>query len=534
MPKNKGVESANLNTSETDKNLKIVVKGAGLIFVGLVFSKILTYFYRLIVARYYGPEDYGLISIGLSVIGVLVVILVLGMDVGIVRYVSEYKAKKDEKKIKGSILAPFRISLPLSIAAAILFWVFSPHIAGIFAKDAATQLSLTIIFQVFSLTIPFTVMYKFLLAANSGLQKIKYNVYTDNIFYSIILVSTAILFSFLGFNIGGIAWSYTITVIVSFIFIFWSFNKKVFNIFSGVKPIFENQKFLKYSIPLFIGSTASIVIGSFDTIILGVFTTANDVGFYNAALPTAKFIAIFGAAFSALFAPIVIGYKTRKMNRNILTLYRTLTKWIFFVGFPFVLLLVFFSRNILNFLFGPEYVSAPTIFSLSILGVAFFIESVLILAYVILFSIDKTKYRMVNIILAALINIILNIVLIPHYGILGAAISTSISVILAVSLDSFFVWKFTRMFPLDFRAIFKSVFAGLSSLTLVFLLYRYVELPLSIITFLPALFSYLLLYFVLLLIFRALDRNDIYILTEIEKSGIRIKFIRRFFKRFVR
>ena len=188
----------NGHPDKNEKHLKTVAKGAGLVFFGLVFSKILTYFYRLIIARYYGPEDYGLISIGLSVIGIIVVILILGMDSGLTRYVPEFNAKNDQRRLKGVILTPFMISLPISIAAAVLFWFLSPFIAGLFAKDIATQLNLTMIFQIFSLTIPFTVCYNFLLAANRGFQKIEYNVYSDNLFFSIILVSSVALFFFLG------------------------------------------------------------------------------------------------------------------------------------------------------------------------------------------------------------------------------------------------------------------------------------------------------------------------------------------------
>jgi O-antigen/teichoic acid export membrane protein len=524
--------AGNDSSAETEKHLKTVTKGAGLVFAGLLFSKILTYFYRLIIARYYGPEDYGLISIGLSLITVLIVFLVLGMDSGIIRYVPEYNTKNDQKRVKGTILNSLRISLPLSVAVAALLWMLSPVLAGVFAKDAATQAGLTLVFQIFSVTLPFSACYNILIAASKGFQRMDYPVYADNIFFSTVLVSTVALFSLFGLGLGGIAASYAITIIVSFLFIFYFFNRRIFNLFGGSKAVYETRTLVGYSAPLFIGSVAGIVLGSFDTIFLGLFKNAADVGIYNAALPTAKFILVFSSAFAALFSPIIIEYRTRKMEREILTLYKTTTKWIFFTGLPFFLILMFFSKNVLNVMFGQEYVASAT--ALSVLGMAFFVQSVLMTGHLMLI-IDKTKYVMMTIIVATIISIFLDIALIPSYGILGAAIATSFSVVLNILLNSFFAWRFTRMNPFGLKVIFKSVFAGVISMSFIMLLYRYSGMVSSTFTLIPLFFLFLLAYSLLLVTFRALDKNDIFMLKEIEKkTGIRIGFARKIFKKLIR
>ena len=514
--------------TEAEKHLKTVAKGAGLVFGGLVFSKILTYFYRLIIARYYGPEDYGLISIVLSVITVLVTVLILGMDYGLVRYISEYRAKNDERRIKGTILTSFKISLPLSIATAILMWFFSPYLASAFAKDPATLSSLTIIFRVFSFTLPFSVFYQLLLAACKGFQRIDYPVYSDNVFYSIVLVSSVSLFSLIGLGIIGIAWSYALTVIASLLLIFYFFNRHVFNLFAKMKTASENKTLLKYTTPLFIGSIATIAIGSFDSIFLGFFKTAADVGVYNAALPTAKFILVFSSTFGALFLPIMVEYKAKSMIKETRILYRTTTKWVFFFGLPFALLMIFFSKNVLNVLFGADYL--PATGALSILSLAFFIQAISLTSNLVL-SIESTKYVMMSAIVAAIMNIILNAVLIPSLGILGAAIATSLSVIFTVTLQCLFAWKFTRINPFDWKACLKAFLAVIISMSLIVFLYRYSGIVSSAFTLIPLFLIFLAVYSLLIVAFRTLDKNDIFILVEIErKLGIRIKFARRIFK----
>ncbi|OGW45677.1 MAG: hypothetical protein A2Y66_00840, partial [Nitrospirae bacterium RBG_13_41_22] len=427
---------------------------------------------------------------------------------------------------------PIKMAFPLSVTSAILLFTAAPYLAGIFAKDAATQAGLITIFQVFSFTLPFSACYVLLLAATRGLKRMDYNVYIDNIFYSVVLLSSTVLFSVIGFGIIGLAWSYALTVMAAFVSIFYFFNKRIFSIFGKMQSISENRVLLSYTMPLFIGSLATIVIGSFDTIFVGIFRTTADTGIYNAALPTAKFIFIFGSAFIALFLPIMVEYKAKNMIKETRILYITTTKWIFFCGLPFTLLLMFFSKSVLNILFGAEYLPAGG--ALSILSLAFFIQSIFLTSNIML-SIEKTKYVMSSVIVAAVLNLILNVALIPSFGILGAAIATSSSTILFVSLGCFFAWKFTGMNPFDFKSILKASLAGLLSLAFIMFIYRFGGLSSSLFIVLPLFFVFILIYIILLFAFRTLDKNDISVLLEIErKSGIRIGFIRKILKKLVR
>jgi O-antigen/teichoic acid export membrane protein len=151
-----------------------------------------------------------------------------------------------------------------------------------------------------------------------------------------------------------------------------------------------------------------------------------------------------------------------------------------------------------------------------------------------LLVLDRTKYMMMNVILAALMNLTLDILLIPTYGIIGAAISTTISILFLTMLDSLFAWRFTRMNPLDFKAIFKSIFSGAVSMVLIMLIYRLANFSSSLVNLLPLFILFNVLYFALLLAFRALDKDDIFIIMGIEKKlGIRTGIIGKFFKRFV-
>jgi O-antigen/teichoic acid export membrane protein len=149
-----------------------------------------------------------------------------------------------------------------------------------------------------------------------------------------------------------------------------------------------------------------------------------------------------------------------------------------------------------------------------------------------LLVLDRTRYMMMDVILAALINLALDILLIPTYGIIGAALSTSVSIISVTVLDSFFAWRFSRINPLNFKAILKSISAGVVSMMVIMLTYRLAGFSSSLAVLLPLFIVFILLYFALLVVFRALDRDDVFIITEIEKKigmkGVLGKFLNKF------
>ena len=136
-----------------DNALKVLVKGFGLSFFAVFFSKILLYLLRLVLARVLSPEEYGLLFLGLSLIYILIFLVVLGLDGGIERYVPYYRAKKDFRKVKGVITTSLKISFPLSMLVFLMMFLFSEQISVFIFNEPA----LSPVIRIFSFIIPFFV-----------------------------------------------------------------------------------------------------------------------------------------------------------------------------------------------------------------------------------------------------------------------------------------------------------------------------------------------------------------------------------------
>ena len=112
-------ESKELNIS-----LKLLAKTSLIVFIGVILSKILSYFYRVIVARYLGAEIYGLYSLGLMITALFIAVSSLGILYGTLRYIPLYRGKEEWNKVKHIFKITTTILFFSSfIAGAILFFL---------------------------------------------------------------------------------------------------------------------------------------------------------------------------------------------------------------------------------------------------------------------------------------------------------------------------------------------------------------------------------------------------------------------------
>ena len=91
--------------SYLNESLRKIAKGAGIVFIGALIGRAFGYGSRIIIARFLGASDYGLISLGFAALTMAAALAAIGLPAGITRYVSFYKGKEDEGRIKGTIIS---------------------------------------------------------------------------------------------------------------------------------------------------------------------------------------------------------------------------------------------------------------------------------------------------------------------------------------------------------------------------------------------------------------------------------------------
>lgn len=415
--------------------LNTLVKGAGITAIAIALSKILTYLFRIVVARFEGPEAYGQISLALMAASFAGTISLLAVNKSLKKYIPEFRVDNEKRKIKGIVLSTLHITLPLSLIASIILFTY----AGFIAENIFESPELTILLQIVAWKPFFSNLAAIYLDTTIGYNKIIYRETTRKIVQNTVQLTIATILIIAGYGVAGAALGSLIGVITAAILGLYFLEKKVGPvIFSKVKPDYQHKKVLKYSSPLIIAATISTVMSWADIALVGYFMDDASVGVYNAALPTAALVLIPLTAMSSLSVS-GLSELAKRDNKNLETTLKTSTYWIFSLVFPTFLILTLFSSQTLNLLFGSEYTVAAT--ALTILALGYLANGSVGLTSSFLKSSGHTKPIMYTTTVALITNIGLNIILIPIYGIIGAAIATSSSIIILNLLNYSLVWK---------------------------------------------------------------------------------------------
>ncbi|MCB9059591.1 MAG: oligosaccharide flippase family protein [Calditrichae bacterium] len=198
---------------------------------------------------------------------------------------------------------------------------------------------------------------------------------------------------------------------------------------SYIFPLSYNSELIKkmvnYAFPLLFTSWSGYVVNWIDVYVIKYFMTLSDVGVYQAAYKIMSTLKSFwGAGLVTISTPIIMVFKTKNRSEKITEFYlRRLTPQISFFSMLIVAFVILFSDYILLFIYGEEFIASITPFKILVASINISAISYSILAIVT--SFDMTKHMLLIGITTGLLNIIMDVLLVPYIGITGAAISSA-------------------------------------------------------------------------------------------------------------
>ena len=510
----------------SDKTLKQVARGSGILFISTLILYVSRFAYRAIIANEFGPSNYGLISLGIMMLNVSIAFSLLGLNQGINRYIAYYRGKKDARRIKGTFIAAIKISIVLSLLLSALIWLLSDYISiNVFHASSFIP-----ILKIFALGIPFYTAIVLLTNTFLAFKKPEYDFWSRVVGRELINLLLVGIVIFIGGSIIGISLVYLVSLIIATIIGIYCLEKKVVSFFrSKIKAITNNRELLQFSIPLFLSGILVNVMSWSDTFLLGALRTLNEVGIYNAAVPLSVNIMIFFTSFSYILYPVMSELHAKKNYTELSKVYSTTVRWTFMLTLPLLFLTIRFSKQLINLFFGSEYILGSSV--LIILTLAYFTSSIVGPVANMLMTFNKTKLIFKVNMFVAVLNIILNIFLIPKYGIIGAAIATGLMFSIQ-RMILFFAARRIIKFKYKIRYYVKYILNGLITIFIVSYLAKFFSTNIYGIFALFAI--YLIIYATLILFSRAFTEEDIIIIAAIEKKlGLNLGIAKSIMRRFL-
>ncbi|MGM0923269.1 MAG: lipopolysaccharide biosynthesis protein [Bacillota bacterium] len=389
--------------------------------IGPVAGALISFITIPLTTYFVSPSEYGKASMFFLFQMLITVLLYLGLDQS---YTREYHNSDNKVNLlKNAMLIPLLLSIFLFICICT-----NLNIVSIFLFDSYEYKTAALLFGI---TLIFVIIERFILLSIRMEEKaLEYSIVNVVIKLNILLFTLLFVF-FIRRDFLAVVYSTTLGQIIADIYLIIRFKQFLnFKNFHFDKSLFI--KLIKFGFPLIIAASLTSLLNSIDRIALRAWSNFTEIGIFTAALKISATLSVIQASFTSFWVPTA--YRWHSQNKDIkhFEVVSNVLLLIMSILFCFILLL----KDLVSLLLSPEYVESKYIIGLLCLQpIMYTVSETTTLG--IVFS--KKSYLNIWIsVLAVIPNILLNIILIPKYGAIGAAIATGISYILFFFSRSYF------------------------------------------------------------------------------------------------
>jgi O-antigen/teichoic acid export membrane protein len=398
------------------------IRGSSLLLVGRLVALAVNLAAQVIVVRYLSKAGYGAFAYGLSIALVGQTIASFGLDRAISLFAPVYHERRDYPKLFGTIALVVGTILGVGLAVVAAVYVLHAVAGGSVTKDpqaASLLLVLILLAPVQALDATFSGLY----AVFGRARAIFLRTY---ILAPLLRLAVVGLLVLTGSSVTFLAGGYVAAAVVGvavYVPVLRQLVAEAAAHGASLRQIeVPAREILSLTIPLLTTSLVWVAIASTDAILLEWFRGTAEVGAFRAIQPAAELNLFVIFAFTPLFAPLAARLYARENRDALNDLYWQTAAWIAALSFPVLVVTALFAEPVTTTLYGSRYAESASY--LAILAVGYYVQSALGFNGITLSVFRAVRYIVPLNVLAVLVNIGVNLALIPRYGALGAALGT--------------------------------------------------------------------------------------------------------------
>jgi O-antigen/teichoic acid export membrane protein len=457
-------QSHHLSESNSDNNKDILTaaKGGGIAFAGMLFGYGIRFVFSIIVARILGAEEWGLYALGFTVITTLSTLALLGLPAGVVRYVPIANRQRVKTDLWGII--QYSIALP-----ALISFIFA-SVVFILAEPLSNQLfnepRLTPVLRLISVGIPLLSLITITESITRGFKQIQYEVYADNVIFNLVKLFISIVLLYWGLRVMGVIIAHiaasilTLGLLIYFVNTLFPLNKRLD--FTKFNP----RELLRFSLPVYSALVVETLGKSLGTLLLGFLGMTLGVGIYSAALRLSNIGDMFYLSIGAISAPIISDLYSLGERNQLERFYQTTARWATMFNLPIFVTFVLFSTSLLS-IFGTDFTAGGT--GLVILAFGPLASAITGLCGTVINMTGHTKLTFLNSSLYLFSSILFSVLFIPRWGVAGAALAESLSIVIRNVIQLLEVYYLHRILPYNW-SILKPLTAGVMAAGITYLI----------------------------------------------------------------
>ena len=398
-----------------------LIKGASSTFLLKIVGLLVGYGLAIFITNKFGAFVFGQYVTALLIVEILSIISRLGIDTALVRFISRYVHKGASSLINQLFFKSIALVTLSAVVFTLLLLFFSDYIANFMNLDEEYLLIVSFSF------IPL-VLFHMNTQAIRGLKQMMSFSFLNNVaitLFTFILMVVLVAFSS-SEKLPIYAYVMSVFVMTISSYFLWFFHraKIVDSKQNNSESELSTKALFKVSIPLLLGQSMMLIMGKVDLFMLANMTSSDKVGIYNIVLKLSMLAYMGLMAVNSIAAPKFSEIHSSGDIDALKKIVQQSTKTIFWVTFPVILLFLIFPDTILG-VFGDEFKLAAM--ALIILSISKMFSAISGSVGTFLQMVGKQNVFQNILIFTAIINIVLNYLLIPKYGIDGAAFASAIS-----------------------------------------------------------------------------------------------------------
>lgn len=453
-----------------------------------------------------GASQFGILFLVLAIIGYFS-IFDLGFSSATLKYLSECIGKRDNEQMKKIISGSFTIYLALGILGSLVIFLSVDFIVDKLFKIEKEYIEVSkFAFYVASFAFTFRMLSTVFDALIRAFQR--YDLTTKiGIVFSTANLMGGVLLLYLGFGLRAIIIWYFLLICLQFP-IFIVISRRLFpefRIHLGIEKDILKILF-NFSWPAFISAVSGMLLFQLDKALIGAMLSMAAVTFYTIPAELSIRIHSFMASFSQVIFPLSSELNAKGDTSRLKYLYFKSSKIIIVIATSVIVPLLVFSDKIISFWMGIDFAN-KTGFVFPVLLISYYVVIFTIVPYFFLNGFGKPKVNAIYSFLSFILNISACLVLIPKYGINGAAIATFIGMLQV----PFYIWTFHKITGFSISQLLGKNFTkiwltGLIQFIIIkFLLYNLVDGKISLLLVLTISFA---IFYILFMLFRFYNDDD--------------------------
>lgn len=419
------------------KSLKSSLMRGGMVSIAIkVFGLGFSLLTAVVLARVLGPEQYGIYSYVLAIVSILAIPAMFGLPSLIVRETAKAEVKQEWGKMRGlwfwsnSITAS--LSVAIAIIAAFVLW---------FNRESFTEMQfLTFAWGI--AFIPLSALAALRGASLRGLRKVIQGQLPEQVLKPALFILMLAVVGLTGvaeLTAESAMMLNALSAGVAFVFGAWLLLRVKPKQLNTTEREFERKAWVASVIPLAMVAGLDILVTETDIVMLGIFRTAEEVGIYRVAMQGGLAAAIGINAANMIIAPHISKFAYSQDIISLEKLAKQSARLAFLIAFSATVVFAIFGEFLLSVVFGEAYLEAywPLLF----LAAGQIVHAGMGAGGIILNMNGYEKGTLIILAAAAICNVILNFIMIPLWGVIGAAVATLISVVFRKIITWLMVYK---------------------------------------------------------------------------------------------